>query len=165
MTGARGMYRLEEQLCFALYSASRAVTRAYAPLLSPLGLTYPQYIVMLVLWEKDDLSVSELGERLALDSGTLTPLLKRLEEGGLVQRRRDEQDERVVRLRLTPAGKKLQERARSVPTDLMCRAGYAPTKEGLAKLASLRAALQDLTRRLDASSSREEQPAQRRARR
>lgn len=165
MTGARGMYRLEEQLCFALYSASRAVTRAYAPLLSPLGLTYPQYIVMLVLWEKDDLSVSELGERLALDSGTLTPLLKRLEEGGLVQRRRDEEDERIVRLRLTPAGKKLQERARAVPTDLMCRAGYEPTKESLAKLASLRAALQDLTRRLDASRSREENPAPRRTRR
>jgi DNA-binding MarR family transcriptional regulator len=85
----------------ALYSASRAFTRAYQPLLEPLGLTYPRYLVMLVLWESDALSVSELGERLSLDSGTLTPLLKRLEESAVVARRRDHDDERVVRIVLT----------------------------------------------------------------
>jgi len=85
----------------ALYSASRAFTRAYQPLLEPLGLTYPRYLVMLVLWESDALSVSELGERLSLDWGTLTPLLKRLEESAVVARRRDHDDERVVRIVLT----------------------------------------------------------------
>ena len=144
--------RLDEQLCFALYSASRAFTRAYAPLLEPLGLTYPQYIVMLVLWEKDDLSVSELGERLALDSGTLTPLLKRLEESGFIERRRDADDERVVRVRLTRAGQKLEERARSVPIDLMRRAGYEPTKECLGSFDELRGALQELTKNLEAAT-------------
>ena len=158
-TGARTASRLDAQLCFALYSASRAFTRAYAPLLEPLGLTYPQYIVMLVLWEEDDVSVSALGERLALDSGTLTPLLKRLEEAGLVERRRDPNDERVVRVRLTRAGAKLEDRAATVPTELMCRAGYAPTKERLAELEKLRATLQELTRNLEASLSTKRAPA------
>ncbi|MBX3208386.1 MAG: MarR family transcriptional regulator [Labilithrix sp.] len=153
VAGARTASRLDAQLCFALYSASRAFTRAYGPLLEPLGLTYPQYIVMLVLWERDDLSVSELGERLALDSGTLTPLLKRLEEAGFVDRRRDPDDERVVRVRLTRAGVKLEERAATVPTDLMRRAGYEPTKESLVQLEKLRGALQDLTRNLTGSLS------------
>ncbi len=153
----QGASRLDAQLCFALYSASRAFTRAYGPLLAPLGLTYPQYIVMLVLWERDDLSVSELGERLALDSGTLTPLLKRLEEAGLVERRRDTDDERIVRVRLTRAGEKLEERARTVPTELMRRAGFEPTKESLAKLEKLRGALQELTRNLEGSLSPEKQ--------
>ena len=91
---------LDHQLCFALYSASLAMTKLYKPLLDPLGLTYPQYLVMLVLWEHDGLTVSQLGERLALDSGTLTPLLKRLEAAGLVQRLRDAADERRVLLQL-----------------------------------------------------------------
>ena len=95
---------LDRQLCFALYSASLAMTKAYKPLLEPLGLTYPQYLAMLVLWEGDGLAVSALGERLALDSGTLTPLLKRLEALGLVQRLRDSSDERRVLLRLTAEG-------------------------------------------------------------
>jgi DNA-binding MarR family transcriptional regulator len=159
------MHRLKAQLCFALYSASRAFTRAYGPLLSPLGLTYPQYIVMLALWEENDLSVTELGERLALDSGTLTPLLKRLEEAGLVERRRDDDDERVVRLRLTRDGRKLQEPASSIPGELMCRAGYEPTDEGLAKLETLRLALEELTRSLDASVARDEEPVKRSGRR
>ena len=154
MAGARAN-RLDAQLCFALYSASRAFTRAYGPLLAPLGLTYPQYVVMLVLWEKDDLSVSELGERLALDSGTLTPLLKRLEEAGFVERRRDADDERVVRVRLTRAGQKLEDKASSVQKEMMRRAGFEPTKEGLAKLESLRGAFQELTRGLEASVSPE----------
>jgi DNA-binding transcriptional ArsR family regulator len=95
---------LDNQLCFALYSASLAMTKLYKPLLDELGLTYPQYLAMLVLWERDGLMVSELGERLSLDSGTLTPLLKRLEAAGLVARIRDVQDERRVHITLTPAG-------------------------------------------------------------
>src|SRR3954469_24431887 len=97
---------LDKQLCFALYSASLAMTKLYKPMLAPLGLTYPQYLVMLVLWEADGLSVSQLGQRLSLDSGTLTPLLKRLEALGHVERRRASDDERRVDLFLTPAGRK-----------------------------------------------------------
>jgi MarR family transcriptional regulator, organic hydroperoxide resistance regulator len=106
---------LDHQLCFALYAASLAMTKLYKPLLDPLGLTYPQYLVMLVLWEQDGSSVGELGGRLALDSGTLTPLLKRLEAAGLVQRLRDAADERRVLLQLTAAGRSLKARARRVP--------------------------------------------------
>ena len=106
---------LDNQLCFALYSASLAMTKLYKPLLDELGLTYPQYLVMLVLWEGDGLMVSELGQRLCLDSGTLTPLLKRLESTGLVSRMRDAEDERRVRIQLTAAGRKLKARAAKVP--------------------------------------------------
>ena len=106
---------LDNQLCFALYSASLAMTTLYKPLLDELGLTYPQYLVMLVLWERDGLMVSELGERLYLDSGTLTPLLKRLEAAGLVARTRDVQDERRVHISLTSAGRKLKARAQKIP--------------------------------------------------
>src|SRR3954470_3664742 len=95
---------LDNQLCFALYSASLAMTKLYKPLLDELGLTYPQYLVMLALWERDGSTVSELGQRLYLDSGTLTPLLKRLEAAGLVSRVRSTEDERRVHLRLTSAG-------------------------------------------------------------
>jgi len=106
---------LDNQLCFALYSASLAMTKLYKPLLDELGLTYPQYLAMLVLWERDGLIVSELGERLFLDSGTLTPLLKRLEAAGLVARIRDVQDERRVHVSLTAAGRKLKARAQRIP--------------------------------------------------
>ena len=106
---------LDNQLCFALYSASLAMTKLYKPLLDELGLTYPQYLVMLVLWEGDGLMVSELGQRLYLDSGTLTPLLKRLETAGLVSRMRDVADERRVHVHLTAAGRKLKTRAARVP--------------------------------------------------
>jgi DNA-binding MarR family transcriptional regulator len=106
---------LDEQLCFALYAASRRMTAAYRPLLEALELTYPQYLVMLVLWERDGLTVSELGERLQLDSGTLTPLLKRLQQAGLVGRRRRESDEREVEITLTETGDTLRERAAEVP--------------------------------------------------
>src|SRR3989338_8092204 len=99
---------LDNQLCFALYSASLAMTKLYKPLLDELGLTYPQYLALLVLWEQDSLMVSELGERLYLDSGTLTPLLKRLETSGLVSRLRDVEDERRVHISLTAAGRKLK---------------------------------------------------------
>ena len=106
---------LDNQLCFALYSTSLAMTKLYKPLLDELGLTYPQYLVMLVLWERDGLMVSELGERLFLDSGTLTPLLKRLESAGLIARIRAVEDERRVHITLTAAGRKLKAKAQKVP--------------------------------------------------
>lgn len=99
---------LDNQLCFALYSASNAIVRAYRPLLEQLDLTYPQYLVMLVLWQQDGVSVKQLGEQLFLDSGTLTPLLKRLDVKGLVRRERSEQDERIRVLTLTEQGKALK---------------------------------------------------------
>jgi len=106
---------LDNQLCFALYSTSLAMTKLYKPLLDELGLTYPQYLVMLLLWEKDGPMVSELGERLYLDSGTLTPLLKRLEAAGFIARVRDTQDERRVHIALTAAGRKLKAKAQKIP--------------------------------------------------
>jgi len=109
------LQRLDSQVCFALYSASLAMTKLYKPLLDAVGLTYPQYIAMLALWERDGVTVSELGERLCLDSGTLTPLLKRLEASGLVARQRDAEDERRVRIALTDAGRALRARAEPIP--------------------------------------------------
>ena len=145
-----GVLDLDQQLCFALYRASRAVVRAYAPLLEPLGLTYPQYLVMLVLWEDDGVTVKELGLRLGLDSGTLTPLLQRLEAAGLVERARDRVDQRVVRIALTAAGAKLEARARAVPAELACRAGFDLEREhAREKLAKLRDELNALADRID----------------
>lgn len=106
---------LDNQLCFALYSASLAMTKLYKPMLEELGLTYPQYLALLVLWEEDGIAVSALGERLSLDSGTLTPLLKRMETAGLVSRLRDATDERRVLIRLTAAGRQLKTRAEHIP--------------------------------------------------
>ena len=137
--------QLDHQLCFALYSASLAMTKLYKPLLAPLGLTYPQYLVMLVLWETDGLTVSQLGERLALDSGTLTPLLKRLEAAGLVQRLRDTADERRVLLQLTPQGRALKTRALAVPEAVACAAG-CKLDELTALTARLKALRDDITR-------------------
>ncbi|HEY8023455.1 MAG TPA: MarR family transcriptional regulator [Burkholderiaceae bacterium] len=111
--------RLDNQLCFALYSASLAMTKLYKPLLEPLGVTYPQYLVMLVLWESDGVMVSEIGERLFLDSGTLTPLLKRLETAGLLTRLRDADDERRVRIKLTAAGRALKKQAAEIPACIL----------------------------------------------
>ena len=113
------MQKLDNQLCFAVYSASLAMTRLYKPLLEKLQLTYPQYLVMLTLWETDGPMVSMLGERLSLDSGTLTPLLKRLEANGFVTRMRDVADERRVHISLTPAGRELKSRAADVPACLL----------------------------------------------
>jgi DNA-binding MarR family transcriptional regulator len=109
------MLKLDNQLCFALYSTSLAMTKLYKPLLDELGLTYPQYLAMLVLWEQDGLMVSEIGERLYLDSGTLTPLLKRMEAAGLITRIRAVEDERRVHITLTAAGRKLKSRAAKIP--------------------------------------------------
>lgn len=122
-TEAPNWLALDHQLCFALYSASLSITKAYQPLLEPLGLTYPQYLVMLALWEQDDVTVSQLGERLHLDSGTLTPLLKRLEAGGHVQRQRDAADERRVRVTLTPSGRTLKRSAQRVPPAMCASLG------------------------------------------
>lgn len=113
------MLQLDNQLCFALYSASLAMTKVYKPLLDEIGLTYPQYLAMLVLWEKDGLMVSELGERLHLDSGTLTPLLKRMESSGLVSRIRDVEDERRVHITLTSSGRKLKAKALQIPACIL----------------------------------------------
>ncbi len=106
---------LDDQLCFALYAASRAVTGVYRPLLDELGLTYPQYLVMLVLWQRGSCSVKDLGAALHLDYGTLTPLLKRLETGGYLRRQRRASDERTVDLVLTDEGGALRDRARPIP--------------------------------------------------
>lgn len=115
--------KLSDQLCFAAYSFTHALNRAYRPLLEPLGLTYPQYLVMMVLWEADELTVKDIGERLKLDSGTLTPLLKRLEAGGYVTRRRGREDERQVIIQLTDEGRALSDKAAGVPTELGCAMG------------------------------------------
>lgn len=114
---------LDQQFCFALYSASLAMTKTYKPLLEQLGLTYPQYLVMLVLWEKDGILVKDIGEALFLDSGTLTPLLKRLESAQLVQRQRDPHDERQVRIYLKEAAHALKLAARSIPQEILCASG------------------------------------------
>src|SRR4051812_16827132 len=111
--------RLDNQICFAVYSAAHAFNRVYKPLLDRLGLTYPQYLVMLVLWERDGVPVKDIGERLHLDSGTLTPLLKRLEAADLIKRSRSTEDERQVLIALTPQGQALREKARAVPQGIL----------------------------------------------
>ena len=111
----REAMKLANQLCFPLYAAARNVTGLYTPWLKPLGLTYTQYIVFLVLWEKDGVSVTEIGERLMLDNGTLSPLLKKMEQAGYVERRRCRKDDRIVEIKLTDAGRALQEKAKGIP--------------------------------------------------
>ena len=111
----REAMKLRNQLCFPLYAAARNMTNLYTPLLSPLGLTYTQYLVFLVLWEQDGLTVGEIGEKLMLDNGTLSPLLKKLQQAGYIERRRSEEDERVVVVTLTEKGRALQQQARDVP--------------------------------------------------
>ncbi|MFB6823175.1 MarR family winged helix-turn-helix transcriptional regulator [Streptomyces virginiae] len=125
--------RLEDQLCFALYAASRAVTASYRPLLDQLGLTYPQYLVMLALWERDSLSVRDLGAALQLESSTLSPLLKRLEANGLVLRERRVDDERSVAVRLTEAGAALQAKARDVPLAIGDAMNLTPEQDATAR--------------------------------
>jgi len=143
---------LDNQVCFALYAVNRAVTARYRPLLAELSLTYPQYLVMLVLWEHGNLQppvrVSDLGSRLRLDSGTLTPLLKRLEDHGLLSRQRESEDERVVRIGLTNAGWQLRNKARAVPGRLVCELGLEEER-----LLSLRRELRELLVVLDQAKS------------
>ncbi len=137
---------LDNQLCFALYSASLSMTRLYKPLLDELALTYPQYLVMLALWEADRVTVSDLGTRLSLDSGTLTPLLKRLEATGYLSRMRDVADERRVLIRLTAEGRALRARAVQVPQCLL-----AASQCSLEELSQLTRQLQALRDRVSAA--------------
>jgi DNA-binding MarR family transcriptional regulator len=117
---------LDEQLCFALYSTSLAMTKAYKPVLEDLGLTYPQYLTMLVLWESHDLTVKDIAARLNLDSATVTPLLKRLEAQGYLERVRGVEDERLVHIRLTKTGMALKRAAREVPSEILCATQQTP---------------------------------------
>ena len=131
--------RLDNQICFAVYATAHAFNRAYKPILEPLGLTYPQYLVMMVLWEQNELLVKDIGNRLELDSGTLSPLLKRLEKIGFVERRRNQSDERQVSIRLTEAGKKLETAAQTIMPEILRQ-----TACGIEELGALRDRLNDL---------------------
>jgi MarR family transcriptional regulator, organic hydroperoxide resistance regulator len=142
---AGDILKLDNQLCFAVYAAAHALTATYKPLLEPLGLTYPQYLAMLVLWQQDGVTVSAIGARLGLDSGTLTPLLKRLEAGGLISRIRDTADERQVRITLTAPGRALKQKAKGIPQDLLCASGMS-----LGEVGSIRAKLESLAANLRA---------------
>jgi DNA-binding MarR family transcriptional regulator len=140
--------RLDNQLCFAVYAAAHAFNATYKPLLEPLGLTYPQYLAMLVLWQEDGVTVSAIGSRLGLDSGTLTPLLKRLEAAGLVSRIRDAADERQVRITLTAPGRALKAKAKGIPQALLCASGLT-----LAEIVALRGKLESLAANLQAAAA------------
>ncbi|WP_375756153.1 MarR family winged helix-turn-helix transcriptional regulator [Corallococcus exercitus] len=142
------LLRLDLQLCFPLYAASRAMVQAYTPLLAKLGLTYPQYLVMLVLWETDGVTVKELGEKLYLDSGTLTPLLKRLETQGFVRRERSTEDARSVTVSLTAQGKGLRRKAAAIPEAIVCRTGLT-----LEELSRLRRDIQRLFEKVSSRSA------------
>ncbi|MET8138126.1 MarR family transcriptional regulator [Streptomyces sp. NPDC005251] len=144
-----GSLLLDDQLCFALYAAQRAVTAAYRPLLEDLGLTYPQYLVLLVLWERGETTVKELGTALHLDYGTMSPLLKRLESAGLVRRERSAHDERSVRVALTGRGEVLRERAEEVPQALLTATGMSE-----ADVTRLREELRRLTERAEDAAGR-----------
>jgi len=134
---------LDEQICFALYNASRAVTARYRDLLTPLGLTYPQYLTMMVLWERDGMTVGEISTRLLTDPGSLTPLLKRLEAEGLLSRTRSKDDERVVIVELTPQGRALRDQAESVPLNIVKASCHSS-----AELRALQASLLSLRKNL-----------------
>ena len=137
------LLKLESQLCFPLYAVSRLVTKAYQPLLQALDLTYPQYLVFLLLWEHEQLTVKELGEKLLLDSGTLTPLLKRMEQRQWLSRRRATHDERSVVIALQPAGRALEARARAIPAAMLDKLDMSP-----AEVAGLRGHLTHLLTQL-----------------
>lgn len=142
--------RLDNQLCFALYAATHAITRAYRSLLTDLGITYPQYLVLLVLWENDHIPVGEIAKRLQLDAAALTPLVKRLETLGLIARIRDTRDERVVRISLSAQGLSLKPRAASVQNEVRCKTGMK-----VGEFTTLRAQLHHLVNAL--SQGEEEQ--------
>ncbi|WP_042386921.1 MarR family winged helix-turn-helix transcriptional regulator [Streptacidiphilus melanogenes] len=150
-TDAENLLRLEHQVCFALHNASRAFGAIYRDALKDLGLTYPQYLAMLALWEHGELSVKRLGELLRLDSGTLSPLLKRLEAAGLVKRERSAQDERSVLVSATASGAALREQATEVPLEVARRTGF-----DVAEMRELRGLLGRLTDRLDAAGVAQE---------
>lgn len=141
------LLRLDNQLCFALYAATRAVTRTYRQGLDPIGITYPQYLVLVVLWEHDGATISEIGTHLMLDSGTLTPIVKRLETEGLVKRQRRKRDEREVEVWLTPQGYALQESAQRARDEVVCE-----LKMSECEIMTLRADLMALIDRLKSDS-------------
>jgi DNA-binding MarR family transcriptional regulator len=143
------LQRLDQQVCFPLYATSRLVTRLYQPLLEPLGLTYPQYIVLMILWEESPCPVSQIGARALLASNTLTPLLKRLEQQGLVQRTRATHDERVVTITLTEAGQALRTQCACIPLQLFERIGY-PLEDAQQLKALLESLMGRLTRLVQA---------------
>lgn len=143
---AKKMPTIDQMLCFAIYSAGHAFTRFYKPRLDALDLTYPQYLVFLVLWENDDITVKTLGERLFLDSGTITPLVKRLEARGLVSRERDKVDERQVRIKLTDEGRAMETKALAIPLAVVEGTGGS-----LESIDALRQELDALRQRLDAA--------------
>ncbi|KUP03911.1 MarR family transcriptional regulator [Bacillus coahuilensis m2-6] len=128
---------LDQQLCFTIYAASREMTKIYRPLLEELDLTYPQYLAMLALWEEDGLTVKKLGEKLFLDSGTLTPMLKRMEGNGLLSRKRDAEDERKVGVFLTEKGKELKSKAECIPTSILEAYNGAPVEDLLKQMKGL----------------------------
>ncbi|MEZ2132549.1 MULTISPECIES: MarR family winged helix-turn-helix transcriptional regulator [unclassified Sinorhizobium] len=140
--------RLERQLCFAVYSTAHAFTRAYKPILERVGLTYPQYLVMLVLWERNELPVKTIGEQLDLDSGTLSPLLKRLEQNGLIKRSRDARDERQVIVSLTPKGRAMKDETDTIMAAIGQAAGCS-----LEEVAALRDKLKELRSNLTSAVS------------
>ena len=129
---------LDNQLCFALYAASLAMTKTYRPLLAPLGLTYPQYVVMLALWQQRELSAGALAQAVALDAGTLVPLVRKLVAQGLLARRRSDEDDRVVLISVTPAGQALKRRAHAVHDQVGCSTQF-PADERKALTATLQA--------------------------
>ncbi|WP_234731003.1 MarR family winged helix-turn-helix transcriptional regulator [Acidocella facilis] len=139
--------RLDDFLCFSIYAAEHAFSRAYKPLLAEIGLTYPQYLAMTLLWGEDDQTVGQLSQRLSLESSTLTPLLKRLEADGLLSRHRDTKDERVVRVKLTPAGDKLRQKAQNIPACILQATGMS-----LEELGALREQILALTKRLQTAA-------------
>lgn len=139
---------LDAQFCFSVYSTAHALNRAYKPLLDRLDITYPQYLVLLVLWEADDRNVGEIGEKLMLDSSTLTPLLKRLEAAGVVRRARNPADERQVRIRLTDKSKAMRDVARAFPAEILCATGC-----DVETLTRLKSELRDVRDRMIAASA------------
>ncbi|MGY1835593.1 MarR family winged helix-turn-helix transcriptional regulator [Blastococcus sp. SYSU DS0510] len=144
---------LDDQLCFALYAASRAVTARYRPMLDAIGLTYPQYLVMLLLWEQDNQTVGQLGSRLALDSGTLSPLLKRLTAAGLVTRHRRVEDERSVSITLTDAGRALEDKAVAISEEMIGAIGFDASE-----FDDLKARLRLLTERVNGTTEVPDHP-------
>jgi DNA-binding MarR family transcriptional regulator len=154
MARKKGGLKLSDHLCFAVYSAGHAFNRVYKPHLERLGLTYPQYLTMMVLWEEDGLPVKAIGARLGLDSGTLTPLLKRLEAAGLLVRSRDARDERSVRVALTDAGRALESEAESVPFAIGCAMGRS-----MPEIVALREQVAALRDALEAFADEQEKAA------
>ena len=152
--------KLSRQLCFAVYSAAHAFNRVYKPILEPLGLTYPQYLVMLVLWEQDGLTVKEIGHQLHLDSGTLTPVLKRLQALGYVQRSRDLPDERQVRVTLTEKGRAIREQAQAGRREVVCALGLAEAQIQVLKreIDRLNSTLRGQPEKVDSGDLREDTP-------